>query len=306
VAIRKPGKKIRLPPRMPAFIAKLPMIGEETERSKERRAAAKISGRREPKRELRYTEFATTEVLRTIEEARALAQAKGITASRKARLDEVAILEESATVSDLDSEMMEKLCEGHDEGAIFDDAALHLDLDTEIREVLRDYFVANRFAGGTAEEIRANLKKFRRRVKRFETALVKFLLTFPAAEDDLTEALNCELYGSDDVGSPDVQQVREDLEAMLKAAAHLREQEAGAGQDADRPKHQLAGALARIFEKHTGLPAGFGFSKTRDGIGDHAVCGPFAEFFKAVNEKIKDISPRDHVIGLETLIRPLT
>jgi hypothetical protein len=25
-----------------------------------------------------------------------------------------------------------------------------------------------------------------------------------------------------------------------------------------------------------------------------------------VNEKIKDISPREHVIGLETLIRPLT
>ena len=66
MAIRKPGKKIRLPPRVPAFIAKLPRMDEETERSKEKRAAARISGQREPKRELRHTEFATTEVLRTI------------------------------------------------------------------------------------------------------------------------------------------------------------------------------------------------------------------------------------------------
>jgi hypothetical protein len=88
--------------------------------------------------------------------------------------------------------------------------------------------------------------------------------------------------------------------------ARLREQEAGAGNDADRAKHQLAAGLARIFEKHTGLPAGFGFWKARDAIGDDAVRGPFAEFFKAVNDIIKDISPGDHVCGLEALIRPLT
>ena len=96
MAIRKPGKKIRLPPRVPAFIAKLPRIGEETERSKEKRAAARISGQLEPKRELRHTEFATTEVVRTIEKARALSQGNEIAPSREESLDEIMILGKGA------------------------------------------------------------------------------------------------------------------------------------------------------------------------------------------------------------------
>jgi hypothetical protein len=275
-------------------------MDEETERSKEKRAAARISGQREPKRELRHTEFATTEVLGTIEKARALSQGNEIAPSREESLDEITILEKGANEPDMDFEIRQivALCRDCDERAIFEDVALRIDLDREIREVVRDYFVANRYA--------ADPKKFRRRSKSFETALIRLLATSPIAEDDFTEALNRELYGSDDNCSLDVQQFCEYSKVMLKAVAHLREQEAGAGKDADRAKHQLAAGLARIFEKHTGLPAGFRFWKARDGIGDEAVCGPFAEFFKAVNDIIKDISRGDHVCGLEALIRPLT
>jgi hypothetical protein len=296
MAIRKPGKKSQLPPRMPAFI-KLPMIGQETVRSKERRAAAKRAGRREPKRELRYTEFATTEVLRTIEES--CLQANNLAPSQ-ASPTEITVLERGATESEVDFEIrqIDALCRNHDERAIFEDVALRIDLDSQMREVIRDFLIAKRCA--------ADPKEFRRRLKRFETVLNKFVATLPTAEDDVTEALNNELYGSDDDCSPDVQQFREHSKAMLKAVTHLREQEAGAGRDADRAKHQLAAGLAQIFERHTGLRAGSGFWIARDRVGDDAVCGPFAEFFKAVNDIIEDISPGDHVCGLEALIRPLT
>jgi hypothetical protein len=275
------------------------MIGQETVRSKERRAAAKIAGRREPKRALRYTELATTEVLKTIEKARLQANNLAPSQASPTKItNKITILEKGANESDVDFEIrqIDALCRDHDERAIFEDVALRVDLDTQIREVIRDYLVAKRFAGDP--------KAFRRRLKSFEAALI--LATPPTAEDDFTDALNNELYGSDDNGSPDVQQFREDSKAMLKAVAHLREQEAGAGKDADRAKHELAAGLARIYEKHTGLPAGFRFWKARDGIGDDAVRGPFAEFFKAVNDIIKDISPGDHLCGLEAFIRPLT
>ena len=183
------------------------------------------------------------------------------------------------------------------EREIFDDAALRVDLDAGIREVVRDYFTARRVA--------SKPKNFRSRIKRLEATLVKLLYIFPKTDDDLTEALNSELYRSDDEDSPDVQQIRTDLEALLKIVEHLREEESGPGMDAYRPKHQLARGLAGIFETHTGLKAGFKFSTAGDRSGDDAVCGPFAEFFKAVNMKIAEISSKDKVIGLEALIRPL-
>jgi hypothetical protein len=123
VAIRKPGKKIRLPPRVPAFIA------------------TRISGQRGPKRELRHTEFATTEVLGTIEKARALSQGNEIAPSREESLDEITILEKGANEPDVDFEIRQivALCRDCDERAIFEDVALRIDLDREIREVVRDY-----------------------------------------------------------------------------------------------------------------------------------------------------------------------
>jgi hypothetical protein len=303
MAMRKPGKKIGLRPRVPA-VGKLPG--------------------------LRSVEFATDEVLEAIEKARTLARAETSKPGLTSPLPDTVYPysyrysyrylgypyiygrgEPTTAILASPGWLLASAVGANLEREIFNDAVSRIALSNQIRDVVREYLYACASTGRTSSEFRARIKDFRSRLKRLKAGLTKLLKIIPTDGDDLTEALNRELYGSaddddDDEDRPtDVQQIRQYLDALLDAVGHLREQEGGGGMDADRPKHQLARGLAAIFEEHTGLRAGFKFQKARDRSGDDAVCGPFADFFRAVNEKIKEISFRDRVIGFEALICPL-
>jgi hypothetical protein len=172
-----------------------------------------------------------------------------------------------------------------------------LALHNDIRALAADYIANKQYQMGP--------KNFRTKVKTFHKALKALVESLPRADDELSEALNCELdkltdgdlaeamncrlNEVDSESAQDLDHIRGGICALLKAAERILADEAGRGTDADRSKHCFLVGLARIFEERTGR------KPTRN---DES--GDFFAFVAAVDEQM----PADfRLTGIDHLIR---
>jgi hypothetical protein len=119
-------------------------------------------------------------------------------------------------------------------------------------------------------------KEFRREAEAFHKVLKACAAGFPGAGKGLAEALNLELEKLDHDDAPDIELCRTVILALLAASRRIQADEAGAGKDADRAKHEFFKGLAKIYEDYTG----------RRPAQVPAEDDPFSDFVAAVNKRL--------------------
>jgi hypothetical protein len=139
-------------------------------------------------------------------------------------------------------------------------------------------------------------KTFRRDLDSFRKALATFVLQLPSDQSAIADAIKLEWMrrNTEDIECPicDIERDPElifdawlgferlgaGLHELMNLARALADAESGAGKDANRPAHELADWLAKIYEELTGK------EPTRDGANlDKNQSTPFYEFVAAVD-----------------------
>jgi hypothetical protein len=264
----KRGSKGNLPPRVPARkISKL-FVEKKLPDGTKRRVSE-------------HQNFATPDVVKALE-AGGWKRRLNETADQR-RLDETADrIEVRLGPSELDEipdggDISNKIPNPDPDPSEIVEIFVEHDLSNDIGNVVKDYI--------SKAQYQIAPKKFRPEAKLFHKAITRLGEKFPAPESALAEALNNEIEKLADElayeGVGNIEHCRIVVRALREASERVQADEAGAGPDADRAKHEFFVGLARIYEERTGRRPARAFDPS-----EGKPIGPFFEFVTAVNALI--------------------